>query len=215
MKGRHLHRPAVGLHSGRKKGGVMRARFLGCLILGACVASAALAQTAVTRKSVNLRSGPSIDYPLVMQLPPGVGVQIVGCVHDWTWCDAIVGPDRGWIYAGNLYYPYQGSQVVILGYGPTIGLPIVTFSIGSYWDSYYRARPWYARRSYWIGRPPPAHWYGPSPHPRPPGVHPPPHPRPPAGRPPVPPPPHPRPPVNKPPPHPKPALHKPPPPPHA
>ncbi|HEY7111602.1 MAG TPA: SH3 domain-containing protein [Thermoanaerobaculia bacterium] len=157
----------------------MRLRLLACLAALAVSSTVARAQTAITRKTVNLRAGPSVDYPVVNRIAPGVPVQIVGCVDDWTWCDANVGPDRGWIYAGNLYYPYQGSQVIVRSYGPTIGLPIVTFSVGPYWDLYYRSRPWYSRRTYWIGRPPPPHWHTP-PRPRPPGPKPlPPKPRPP------------------------------------
>ena len=164
----------------------MRHRFLACLLALAASAAAASAQTAITRKTVNLRAGPSLDYPVVSRVAPGVPVQIVGCVDDWTWCDSNVGPDRGWIYAGNLYYPYQGSQVIVRSYGPTIGLPIITFSVGPYWDLYYRSRPWYSRRSYWAGRPPPPHWHGPPRPQRPP--------KPPSIQPVKPPPPKPRPP---------------------
>jgi uncharacterized protein YraI len=159
----------------------MRHRLLGLVVLGGLVASTALAQTAITRKTVNLRAGPSVEYPVVNQIPPGIAVLINGCLDDWTWCDATVGPDRGWVYAGNLYYPYEGSQVIIRSYGPTIGLPIITFSVGPYWDLYYRTRPWYHRRSYWVGRPPPPHWHTP-PHQGRPSNRPPAH--------------HPRPPVN-------------------
>jgi uncharacterized protein YraI len=123
--------------------------------LGLVVPGVSLAETAYTTKSVNLRAGPSRDYELVARAPAGVPVDVYGCVDDWTWCDVGVGDDRGWMYAGNLVYPYQGRRVVILGNGPSFGFPIVTFSIGSYWDNYYRGRPWYSRRSYWVGRPGP------------------------------------------------------------
>jgi uncharacterized protein YraI len=124
------------------------------------MSAAARAQTAFTTKPANLRAGPSRDYPKVMTVGPGTAVQVAGCVDDWTWCDVIVGPDRGWMYAGNLDYPYEGRRVIVLENGPVIGFPIVTFAIGPYWDQYYRARPWYGRRAYWIGRPPPPHWVG-------------------------------------------------------
>ena len=52
-----------------------------------------------------MRAGPSQDYELVMKLPAGTRVEVGGCVDDWTWCDVFVGPDRGWVYAGNLEYP--------------------------------------------------------------------------------------------------------------
>jgi uncharacterized protein YraI len=164
------------------------------LLLGLAIPAVGVGQTAFTAKSANLRAGPGRDFPVVTRIPPGVSVQVAGCVDDWTWCDAIAGPDRGWVYAGNLVYPYEGRRVAILTNGPLIGLPIVTFSVGPYWDSYYRGRPWYGRRSYWIGRPLPPHAIGPPsfrpPHPsrphRPPVVAPhPARPRPPAARPPA------------------------------
>lgn len=123
--------------------------------------------TAYTKKSVNLRAGPSRDYPLVARLPYDVPVQVTGCVDDWTWCDVIAWGDRGWVYAGNLEFPYRDRRVVVLDSGPLIGFPIVTFSIGPYWDNYYRNRPWYGRRSYWIHRAPPPHWIGRPGRPRP------------------------------------------------
>jgi hypothetical protein len=33
--------------------------------------------------------------------------------------------------------------------GPTLGIPLVAFSIGNYWDNYYRGRPFWNNRSYW------------------------------------------------------------------
>jgi uncharacterized protein YraI len=171
---------------------MVRLRHVWCFgLLVLALASPASGQTAFTTKTSNLRAGPSRDYPQVAQLPGGVPVQVQGCVDDWTWCDVMVGPNRGWVYAGNLVYPYQGQQVVIVGNGPVIGLPVVTFSVGPYWDLYYRTFPWYGRRSYWVGRPPPPRWVGPPPHghspgPPPPHGHPPPH----SGKPPAPRPPH-------------------------
>ncbi|SOE94989.1 Uncharacterized conserved protein YraI [Burkholderia sp. D7] len=145
-------------------------------------------QQAYTNSPVNMRAGPAGDYPIVTQLPGGVPVTVMGCISGYSWCDVVVPNLRGWVYAGRLSYPYQGGNVPILTYGPTIGLPIVTFSIGAYWGSYYRGRPWYNQQSHWANRPPP----GPG---RPPGHggRPPPGPQPGhggGGRPPGPPPGH-------------------------
>jgi uncharacterized protein YraI len=129
---------------------------------GLVVPAVSLAETAYTTKTANLRAGPSRDYPVVVQLPPGEPVDVNGCLDDWTWCDVSIGNDRGWVYAGSLESPYRGRRVVIYGNGPMFGYPIVGFSVGPYWDTYYRGRPWYSRRSYWAGRPPSAHWIEPS-----------------------------------------------------
>jgi hypothetical protein len=59
---------------------------------------------------------------------------------------------RGWIYAGNIAYPYQSADVPVLNYGAAIGFPIITFMIGDYWDQYYRNRPWYGNHDGAIDR---------------------------------------------------------------
>ncbi|WP_158080952.1 SH3 domain-containing protein, partial [Pelomonas sp. KK5] len=110
--------------------------------LALALATPALAQQALTTGWVNLRAGPSRDYPLVMRLPPNTPIQVEGCLSGYNWCDVSVGPDRGWAYARQLSYVYQDRPVPIYGWGARIGLPIIVFSIGSYWDDYYRQRPW-------------------------------------------------------------------------
>ena len=110
---------------------------------------------AYTNSPANLYAGPADDYPPVSQLPPGAPVTVMGCVSGYTWCDVATPDLRGWVYAGDLSYPYQGSNVPILSYGTAIGLPIVTFSIGTYWGSYYRGRPWYNDQQRWAHHPPP------------------------------------------------------------
>lgn len=148
-----------------------------CLAWSLLVAASAAAQTAYAARSANLRAGPGRDYPLVLRIGAGSPVTVFGCLDDWTWCDVAIGQDRGWVYAGNLDFPYQGRRVIVYGNGPSLGFPIISFSLGSYWDNYYRARPWYSRRSYWISRPPRPHrppGVVRPPRPRPPGVYPPP-----------------------------------------
>jgi uncharacterized protein YraI len=110
---------------------------------------------AYTNSPVNLYAGPAQDYPVVSQLPGGAPVAVFGCVAGYTWCDVALQDQRGWVYAGYLNYPYQGSNVPLLTYGTAIGLPIVTFSIGAYWGSYYRGRPWYGQQEHWAHHPPP------------------------------------------------------------
>jgi len=142
---------------------------------------------------VNLRAGPGTDYPSITVIPKWTGLQVQGCVDGYSWCDVQVGPDRGWVYGQYLEFMRGNEPVFIEDSGPQLGIPIVTFSVATYWDSYYRTRPWYSRRAYWVSRPPPI--YRPPPA-RPPGMRPPPRPPFNGGRPPInrPPPPRPRPP---------------------
>jgi uncharacterized protein YraI len=130
------------------------------LVVGLTVALAALpgisqAQLAYAAKQVNLRAGPGMEYPVVAILLAGVPVTVQGCVADYRWCDVEAGPSRGWVYGGNIVYPYQGSNVPVISYGAMIGIGILAYSVTSYWDQHYIGRPWYPQRQRWIHRPPP------------------------------------------------------------
>ena len=157
--------------------------------------------------NANLRAGPDAGYPRVATVPAGARLQIFGCLDGWYWCDVAWGPERGWISAGLIASDFGGGRVIVYDNGPRLGLPFVTFSLGLYWDDYYRSRYWYRQRSRWDHyRPPPYHG-------RPPGYRPPHHTPPPSHRPPsTRPPSHGRPPSNgKPPSHGRPPSGKPPP----
>lgn len=121
-----------------------------------CLPLSAFAIDGYVNTHANLRSGPSTDYPAVAMLPQWTGVQVYGCVNGYSWCDVQSGPDRGWVYAPYLQFAGSGDQPIYLdGNAAMLGIPIVTFAIGTYWDNYYRSYPWYRQRSYWVGRPAP------------------------------------------------------------
>ncbi len=120
---------------------------------------AASAQYAMTTAGVTVRAGPDSTYPPVASLAPGTSVTVGGCIAAYTWCDVYVGDVRGFVYANYLTYPYQTYHVPIYAYGPALGLPVITFSVGTYWDQYYRGRPFYGRRAYWVAHP----WHEPAP----------------------------------------------------
>jgi uncharacterized protein YraI len=103
--------------------------------------------------NVTLRAGPDLDYPLIDEIPAGTEVSVQGCTDGWEWCDVIVFGDRGWIAGNYIEYEYEDQPVLLPEYGPRIGIPIVTFVIGDYWDHYYRSRPFYRERDRWYGRP--------------------------------------------------------------
>jgi len=115
----------------------------------------AQAQAAYAAKDVHLRAGPAREYPVVAVVPAGAPVAVQGCLSDYSWCDVIAGPSRGWAYAANIQYAYQGSDVPVLGYGADIGIAIVGFALLDYWSHYYVDRPFYRDRDQWEHRPRP------------------------------------------------------------
>ncbi len=123
-------------------------------------------QSAVTAKNVNLRAGPARDYPVVAVLPPGFPLTVQGCLPEYTWCDVIAGASRGWMYAGNINYYYQGSYVPVPSYAPLLGIAVLGFILDDYWGDHYYDRPWYPERRRWIHRPAPQPRFTPPP-PRP------------------------------------------------
>ncbi len=126
-----------------------------CVFVAGLVTATAQAAPAYTQGITHLRAGPSIDYPLVASLPPNTLLDVSGCLDDYTWCDVIWAGNRGWVYGDYLLYDYQNRRVPILSVGAALGIGIVAFSLSDYWGRYYVGRPWYARRNYWIHRPPP------------------------------------------------------------
>ncbi len=115
----------------------------------------ALAQAAdgYVTGNVNLRAGPAPDYPLIARIPAGTEVNVQGCTEGWEWCDVIAYGDRGWVAGNYVEYDYQDRPVLLPTYGEQLGVPIVTFVIGNYWDNYYRSRPFYHERTRWYRRP--------------------------------------------------------------
>jgi len=99
--------------------------------------------------NVNLRAGPDSSYPRVTMLQAGTPVAIEGCIDGWSWCDVATAEERGWVTGNFLQEEYQGQRVLIPEYGLQIGIPIVSFAFGTYWDQHYRSRPWYGNREHW------------------------------------------------------------------
>jgi len=155
------------------RGLISRPSLILLVVLSAGIAAVANAQNAVTSRPANVRAGPDRSYPLVAHLDAGAPVMVNGCLDDWSWCDVSFGEDRGWVYAPAISYTYEGGYVPLYGYAPGLGIPVVTFEIGPYWDRYYHGRPWYAQRDVWVHRRPPPHMRPPGPAPH---AGPPPHP---------------------------------------
>jgi uncharacterized protein YraI len=132
---------------------MIRTRFLALVTAaGFALSAAAWAQQAYTTRTANVRAGPERDFPVVATLAPGTPVFVAGCLNDYQWCDVDFGAGRGWVNTRALQSYYQNRVVPLYGYGSTLGLPIVSFSLFNYWDRYYRDRPWYHDRPRWEQR---------------------------------------------------------------
>jgi uncharacterized protein YraI len=123
---------------------------LGALLL--IFSAAAMAQNAVTVEPADLYAGPDDAYPVVAQLDSNTPIQVMGCLDDWSWCDVGVEQSRGWMYAPDITYYYQGGYVPLYSYAPSLGIAVVPFSVDVYWGRYYHDRPWYGRREEWAHR---------------------------------------------------------------
>ena len=124
---------------------------LAALVLCAPLAAQAAAEGWVI-DDISLQAGPDPAYPSIVELNAGTPVSIQGCIDGWTWCDVIAGADRGWVPGTFLEEDYGGQRVVVIDYGPRIGIPVVSFSLGLYWDQHYHSRPFYAQREQWVSR---------------------------------------------------------------
>jgi len=141
-------------------------RYVGPALIGLAVLPvSAMAQSApaYTNAPSEIYAGPDGSYPVVARVNGGIPVSVMGCVSGYSWCDVALPGLRGWIYGGSLQYDYGGSPVPLLEYGPRLGLPIIGFSVGSYWDNFYRGQPWYHDRDRWEHRGPPRGYGGPGP----------------------------------------------------
>ena len=124
------------------------------IILATMLASLALPVTpamarihsAWTVRTTVMRAGPDYDYPAVQRIGRNAQVSIYGCLNDWSWCDVGYRYDRGWVAGRDLVADYRGRRHGISSY---LGIGILSFIFGSYWDSHYRGRPFYNERSRW------------------------------------------------------------------
>jgi len=96
---------------------------------------------------LNVRAGPGTQYPAVTVFRGGSRVNVIGCTSGITWCDVSGQGVRGWVSARYLQFDHRGDRLIGPAYGAQVGLPIITFQIGSYWDNHYRGRSWYRDRS--------------------------------------------------------------------
>jgi uncharacterized protein YraI len=122
--------------------------FTAALVAAALPLSPAMARqmTGYTVRQTEIVSGPSADYPAVRSLNSDARVTVYGCLSDWSWCDVSYSYDRGWVARDDIVIGYQGHRSRIM---PYMGIGILAFTFGAYWDDHYRGRPFYSDRARW------------------------------------------------------------------
>jgi uncharacterized protein YraI len=108
----------------------------------------------VTNASVDLLSGPGDTYPSVSHVASGADVRVMGCVDGFAWCDVAWGDQRGWIDGHFLDAIYSERHVNVIDIGRSRGIPVEVFEQKTYWDNYYKDRPFYTEHRYWTTTPP-------------------------------------------------------------
>src|SRR5690606_2497525 len=114
-------------------------RFKKTVLAGFALISAALAPglaeaaNGYATGNVNLRAGPSTDYPVVVTIAAGAPVNIYGCLSGYSWCDVGYAGTRGWVSASYLQASYQSRRVAVPTYATRIGVPVISFSVNNYW----------------------------------------------------------------------------------
>jgi uncharacterized protein YraI len=102
-----------------------------------------------TVRATRMMAGPDYDYPTVRRISRDAQISIYGCLSDRSWCDAAYRSDRGWIEGHDLVIVDRGRRLGISSY---VGIGVLAFIFGSYWEDHYRSRPFYGERPRWEQR---------------------------------------------------------------
>ena len=114
-------------------------------------ATADAAARAIATADVNLRAGPSTRYPAVDVVGGGDRVRVYGCLENRSWCDVGYDGQRGWMSSNYLAYAGGPRRYTAERAIRAIEAPVISFSIGGYWDDHYRARRFYRERDRYDG----------------------------------------------------------------
>lgn len=103
---------------------------------------------AYTRGETTIFAGPGFDYPQILSLTSIVPLGVYGCLPDYSWCDISYMGSRGWVMASHLGFDRNGRILYIQDYSYNENIPILDFSLGTYWGLHYENRPWYQKYRY-------------------------------------------------------------------
>lgn len=105
--------------------------------------------TGYTIRTTVMHAGPDYDFPTVQRLKRNSALTVYGCLKNWSWCDVGTRYARGWVPHRDIVVEYRGRRI---GITPSMGIIVLSFSFGNYWDNHYRGRPFYSQRSRWEQR---------------------------------------------------------------
>ena len=121
----------------------MKARVAMALLCGVLLAPLpASAESGFASVSLNLRAGPGTAFPVLLVIPAGARLDIVGCLAAYDWCDVAWGNNRGWVAGRYLQARLNRQPVPLHRRQP----PVTAFDFPRYWDDHYRHRPFYQHR---------------------------------------------------------------------
>jgi len=139
--------------------------------LSACLAAfvisltpaAAEAATAIVTTSLNLRTGPGTQYPVLGTIPNQMIVSVAGCTAGYGWCRVGYAGIEGWAASRYIAIPVASGYTTASNFGATaaaVGIPLIA---GVIIGSAINDDRWHDRRHHWrdYPRPYPPHVYGP------------------------------------------------------
>lgn len=124
----------------------MKLKLLAAAVIAGTMAVPSLAaasERAIATTDVNLRAGPSTDYPVVDVVSSGDAVRVFGCLETRSWCDVRFHGQRGWMSANYIAYAVRRGRD--RSFDP-YSAPVISFSIDGYWGDHYRGRDFYRHR---------------------------------------------------------------------
>lgn len=98
---------------------------------------------------LNVRAGPSGNYPVTARIDARKTVNILSCTNNWVWCDVETRNARGWVAGKYLQGRHNNRNASVNVIGALLGLPVSTFNERTYWGNHYYDRDFYRTRYGW------------------------------------------------------------------
>ena len=92
-------------------------------------ASAATLATATT--SLNIRTGPGPEYPVIGAIPDKGQATVTGCITGSLWCQITYKGRQGWAYSQYLTASAGGQTIIVSQTAPAVTFAAPTSTVGS------------------------------------------------------------------------------------